>query len=337
MQRLAAILCGLARHLPERRVPNQELIDSLGVSGEWIVQRTGIRERYFAAPGEATSDLAVAAGAKVLAAADDGAGGGADAVILATTTPDQTCPATAPLIAERLGLSTPLAMDVSAACAGFLYGLGTAAGLISAGIAKRVLLIGAETYSTILAPGDRVNGAIFGDGAGAVLLRAGAPDEPGAIGPFDFGSDGSGHELIMVPAGGSRQRSRGVPPEPGEEYFTMNGQPVYRQAIQRMAESCQRVLDLAEIPVAKIDRLVPHQANLRILHAVAARLGIAEDRCVANIAQVGNTAAASIPIALADATSSGQMQPGQHVLLTAFGGGLAWGSCYLTWPDVHIA
>lgn len=177
VQRLAAVLCGLARHLPERRVPNQELVDSLGVSGEWIVQRTGIHERYFAAPGEATSDLAVTVGAKVLAAA----GGGADAVILATTTPDQPCPATAPLIAERLGLGTPLAMDVSAACAGFVYGLGTAAGLISAGIARRVLLIGAETYSTILAPGDRVNGAIFGDGAGAVLLRAGEPDEPGLL------------------------------------------------------------------------------------------------------------------------------------------------------------
>jgi dodecanoy-ACP synthase len=333
VQRLAAVLCGLARHLPERRVPNQELADSLGVSGEWIVQRTGIRERYFAAPGEATSDLAVAVGAKALAAAGDG---GADAVILATTTPDQSCPATAPLIAERLDLGTPLAMDVSAACAGFVYGLGTAAGLISAGIARRVLLIGAETYSTILAPGDRVNGAIFGDGAGAVLLRAGDPDEPGAVGPFDFGSDGAGHGLIMVPAGGSRQRSSGVAPEPGDEYFSMNGQPVYRQAIQRMTESCQRVLDLAGLPAAKIDRLVPHQANLRILHAVADRLGIPEERCVANIAQVGNTAAASIPIALADAASSGQMQPGQHVLLTAFGGGLAWGSCYLTWPDVHI-
>lgn len=331
-QRLAAVLCGLARHLPQRRVPNQELVDSLGVSGEWIVQRTGIRERYFAAPGEATSDLAVAAGEKVLAAA----GGGADAVILATTTPDEPCPATAPLIAERLGLGTPLAMDVSAACAGFVYGLGTAAGLISAGIARRVLLIGAETYSTILAPGDRVNGAIFGDGAGAVLLRAGDHDEPGAVGPFDFGSDGAGHDLIVVPAGGSRQRSRDVPPEPGDEYFAMNGQPVYRQAIARMTESCQHVLDLAGIPAAKIDRLVPHQANLRILHAVAGKLGIPEDRCVANIAQVGNTAAASIPIALADAASCGQLQPGQHVLLTAFGGGLAWGSAYLTWPDVNV-
>jgi 3-oxoacyl-[acyl-carrier-protein] synthase III len=336
MSARAAVLCAVARHVPRRRVPNHELAGMIGVDTQWIIQRTGIRQRYFAAEGEATSDLAVAAGAKALAAAGAGAGAdtAADAVILATTTPDHPCPATAPLIAERLGLRTPLAMDVSAACAGFVYGLGTAAGLIAAGIAQRVLLIGAETYSTILAPGDRVNGAIFGDGAGAVVLRAGDPAEPGAVGPFHFASDGSGHELITVRAGGSRGRSTGKPPEPGDEFFSMNGQAVYRTAIRRMTESCRHVLDQAGVPVGAVDWLVPHQANLRILRAVAANLGMPAERCVANIALVGNTAAASIPIALADASADGTLAPGQRVLLTAFGGGLAWGSCYLRWPHM---
>jgi 3-oxoacyl-[acyl-carrier-protein] synthase-3 len=321
----------MARYVPERLVLNKELADMIGVDTEWIIQRTGIRQRYFAGEGEATSDLAVAAGAKALAVADTSV----DAVILATTTPDHPCPATAPLIAERLGLQTPLAMDVSAACAGFVYGLGIAAGLIAAGIAQRVLLIGAETYSTLLAPGDRVNGAIFGDGAGAVVLRAGDPGEPGAVGPFHFASDGSGHELITVPAGGSRQRSTGKAAEPGDEYFTMNGQAVYREAIQRMTESCQYVLAQAGVPAQAVDWLLPHQANLRILRAVAAKLGIPAERCIANIALVGNTAAASIPIALADAASDGKLLPSQLLLLTAFGGGLTWGSCFLRWPDLR--
>ncbi|MFI6481024.1 beta-ketoacyl-ACP synthase III [Nonomuraea sp. NPDC050663] len=330
-----AVWCGLGRVVPERVVGNDELERRLATTAEWIERRTGIRRRHRVAPGQSTSDLAVAAGSLALRSAGIG-GGEAGAVVLATTTPDRLCPATAPEVAQRLGLGTVPAFDVSAACAGFVYGLATAAGLISAGIAERVLLVAAETYSAIVDPGDRTNAAIFGDGAGAVVLRAGDPDEPGAVGPFDLGSDGAGGDLIKVEAGGARQRSSGRPPRAGEEFFSMDGRSVYRQAVERMSASSREVLGRAGLSCAEVDRLVPHQANMRIIESVAGHLGIPADRCVSNIAEVGNTAAASIPIALADAAAAGQLEQGHRVLLTAFGGGLAWGSCLLTWPKLEV-
>ncbi|GAA4083520.1 ketoacyl-ACP synthase III [Nonomuraea soli] len=329
------MLCGLGRAVPERVVGNDELERRLETTAEWIERRTGIRRRHRVAAGQSTSDLAVAAATPALRSAGID-GGGADAVVLATTTPDRLCPATAPEVARRLGLGTVPAFDVSAACAGFVYGLATATGLIGAGIAERVLLVAAETYSAIVDPRDRTNAAIFGDGAGAVVLRAGEPGEPGAVGPFDLGSDGAGGDLIKVEAGGARQRSSGRPASPGEEFFTMDGRSVYRQAVERMSASSRGVLGRAGLSCAEVDRLVPHQANLRIIESVAGHLGIPADRCVSNIAEVGNTAAASIPIALADAAVAGQLEQGHRVLLTAFGGGLAWGSCLLTWPKLEV-
>ncbi|MEZ3181814.1 ketoacyl-ACP synthase III [Streptomyces pimonensis] len=325
----AAVLCGLAGWLPPRVVTNEELSQRLDTSDAWIRTRTGISGRHFAEPGQATSDLAVEAGRRALrsAGAED-----VDAVVVATTTPDRSCPATAPLVASRLGLTGVAAFDVSAVCTGFVYGLASAASLITAGVAERVLLIGADTYSTIVDPHDRANAIIFGDGAGAVVLRAGRSDEPGAVGHFDLGSDGTGEELIMVAAGGSRQRSASNPIDPQDRYFTMRGKEVYRHAVTRMTASAHATLTLADRKVDDIDRIVPHQANLRILRSVAEDLGLPPERLVTNVESVGNTGAASIPLALADAAAQHTIQAGERVLLTAFGGGLTWGSCLLTWP-----
>ena len=327
----AAVVAGLGSALPSRVVSNEELSRRLDTSDEWIRTRTGVEQRHIIDPGMATSDLAVVAGSRALKSADTTDVG---AVVLATTTPDRPCPATAPDVADRLGVSAVPAFDVSAVCSGFVYGLAVGAGMIATQVANSVLVIGADTYSTILNPEDRTTAAIFGDGAGAVVLRAGTPDEHGALGPFDLGSDGSLADLITIPAGGSRQRSSGEPVEPGDRYFQMQGRRVFRNAVFRMVNSARAVLDRAGWQVSDVHRLVAHQANSRILTAVAKELALPMDRVVSNIARVGNTSAASIPLALGDAVLEGVLRPGQRVLLTAFGGGLTWGSTVLTWPGV---
>lgn len=324
----SAVMCGIGSWLPPRTVDNAELAGRLDTSDEWIKSRTGIRRRHVVDGQLSTSDLAVEAGKRAIKSADVAHVG---AVVLATTTPDRPCPATAPDVAAQLGLGGVPAFDVNAVCTGFLYGLATGAGLIGAGIVSSALVIGADTFSTILNPTDRTTTAIFGDGAGAVVLRAGEPDEPGALGPFDLGSDGEGTELIMVPAGGSRLP---MSEQDDDRYFTMQGQTVFRNAVARMSESITTVLDTAGRTVADVDRFVCHQANQRILDAVAKRIGVPADRFVSNIASVGNTAAASVPLALADAVDGGELTAGHLVLLCAFGGGLTWGSTVLRWPQL---
>ncbi|MFD5512658.1 beta-ketoacyl-ACP synthase III [Streptomyces sp. NPDC127051] len=331
-----AVLTGLGTFVPPRVVTNEELSRTMDTSDEWIRTRTGITQRHWADPGTATGDLAVAAGERALKSAGSG---DVDLVVLATTTPDHPCPATAPEVASRLGLEGVPAYDVAAVCSGFVYGLASAAGAIAAGIAERVLVIGAETYSTILNPQDRTTSVIFGDGAGAVVLRAGDPTEPGALLGYDLGSDGSLKDLIIVPGGGSRQRSAaaaadGPEPDPADAYFTMQGKSVFRHAVTRMAASSQTMLDRAGWAGDSVDWFVGHQANVRILHAVADQLGMARERTVVNLDRVGNTSAASIPLALADAVAGGQVTPGDRVLMSAFGGGVTWGSTALVWPDI---
>jgi 3-oxoacyl-[acyl-carrier-protein] synthase-3 len=313
-------------------VTNDELPAELDTSDEWIRARTGIERRHVATLGMATSDLAFEAGARALKSSGEPL---VDAVLVATTTPDRPCPATAPAVASRLGLAGVAAFDVSAVCTGFIYALASAAGLIAAGVADRVLVIGADTFSSILDPFDRGTAMIFGDGAGAVVLRAGGPTEPGALGPFDLGSDGEGSDLIAVPAGGSRQRLSGSPPAERDRYFTMDGREVFRHAVLRMAGSSRAVLERAGWCVGDVDRLVSHQANLRIMNQLADQLRLDRERVVIDIDRVGNTAAASIPLALAHGVADGTVRPGHRVLLTAFGGGLTWGSTVLTWPDVR--
>jgi 3-oxoacyl-[acyl-carrier-protein] synthase III len=328
----SAVLCGLGTWLPSRVVTNADIAARLDTSDEWIRVRTGIHERRVVDPGVSTSDLAVEAGQRALKSANLDE---VDAVVLATTTPDRPCPATAPEVAYRIGCERAAAFDVNAVCTGFLYGLASGAGLIATGIAERVLVIGADTFSTIIDPESRTTAAIFGDGAGAVVLRAGAPHELGALGPFDLGSDGQDSNLIMVPSGGSRQRSTREPAAPGTEYFTMEGKAVFRKAIFQMSAAVQSVLQKAGLGLRDIDRFVIHQANVRIINGVADMLGQPGGKFVKNIDQVGNTAAASVPLAMASGCENGELRPGQRVLLGAFGGGLTWGATVLRWPDVE--
>ncbi|MCW2640391.1 MAG: 3-oxoacyl-(acyl carrier protein) synthase [Dactylosporangium sp.] len=329
----SAVVCGLGAYVPPRVVTNASLAEVLDTSDEWIRSRTGIRQRHVVDPGVATSDLAVDAGRRALASAGTDQ---VDLVVLATSTPDHPCPATAPEVADRLGLAGVAAFDVGAVCTGFVYALATAAGLIAIGVAERALVVGADAFSTILDPADRTTRAIFGDGAGAVVLRAGSADEPGALLGFDLGSDGQHADLITVPAGGSRQRSAGGSVDEWAQYFTMQGKAVFFNAVLRMSESTATVLrDVGWTP-DEVDWLVAHQANVRILHAVADQLGLDRGQVVLNLDRVGNTVAASIPLALHDAAAAGDLVPGQRIVLTGFGGGLTWGSAALRWPAVRL-
>lgn len=331
-----AVLAGLGGWLPPRVVDNHELAQRIDTSDEWIRNRTGIGARRVLEPGTATVDMAVAAGRRALRSASlDPADGGdtVDAVVLATATPDQQCPASAPQVASALGLGTAAAFDVNAVCTGFVYALATAAGLISGSVSQRVLVIGADAFTTLVGPTDRSTLPIFGDGAGAMVLRAGESGEQGALGPFDLHSDGEYADLLIVPAGGSKQR---VSENQSDYYLSMRGPAVFRQASARMSESARTVLDEAGWAVADVDRFVGHQANIRILNSVAKNLGMASDSLVVNIDKVGNTSAASIPLALVDACAEQSVISGDRVLLSAFGAGLSWGSTLLRWPEITV-
>ncbi len=320
-------ITGIGHALPDRVVTNDDLAATIDTSDEWIRTRSGIGTRHHVDAGTATSDLAVAAGDRALAGDRRGGGAGVDMVLVATTTPDRRCPATAPLVAARLGLGTIPAFDENAVCSGFLYGLATAAGMIRGGAAASVLLVAADTFSTIVDPTDRRTAFLFGDGAGAVVLRA---DRAAGtdLHHVALGSDGRQEELIIVPGGGSR--AAGSP----DRWFTMQGQAVYRHAVDRMVRSTVEVLDHVGWKVGEVDRFVGHQANRRILDAVARRLGLPPGTLVVNLDRVGNTAAASIPVALSDAHERDELRAGDRVVLAAFGGGSTWGAAALTWPSL---
>ncbi|MBX7549431.1 ketoacyl-ACP synthase III [Streptomyces sp. tea 10] len=328
----AAVVAGIGSYVPPNLVTNDDLTARLDTSDAWIRSRTGIAERYVVSPGTSTGDLAVEAGLRALKSAGDERVG---AVVLATTTPDQPCPGTAPQVAARLGLGQVPAFDVAAVCSGFLYGLASAAGLIAAGIADSVLLIAADAFTTIINPADRTTAVIFADGAGAVVLRAGSATERGAIGPLVLGSDGELSHLIAVPAGGSRQRSSDRPVAPEDHYFQMLGRDTYRHAVERMTAASAEAAERAGWCLDDVDRFAAHQANARILDAVSDRLGIPQERRLSNIARVGNTGAASLPLLLAEATADGTLRAGHRVLLTAFGGGLSWGAATVDWPELQ--
>ncbi|RPE39188.1 3-oxoacyl-[acyl-carrier-protein] synthase III [Streptomyces sp. Ag109_O5-1] len=327
-----AVLIGIGAYVPPTRISNADLIaGGLDTSDEWIRARTGIATRHIVQPGVATSDLAVEAAWRALESAGTGE---VDAVVLATTTPDRPCPATAPDVAARLGLHEVPAFDIAAVCSGFLYGLATAAGLIASHAADRVLLVTADAFSTLINPADRSTAVIFGDGAGAVVLRAGHVDEPGAIGPMVLHSDGAHSDLIEVPAGGARQRVSGTEPRAEDFFFRMQGRETYRHAVTRMTEASAQAARLAGWSMTDIDRFAVHQANARILNSLATRLEFPPDRCLSNIEHVGNTGAASLALLLAQSADSGLLTAGHKVLLTAFGGGLTWGATTLIWPDL---
>ncbi|EID54107.1 beta-ketoacyl-ACP synthase III [Saccharomonospora xinjiangensis] len=329
----AAVLAGLGGWLPPRVVDNDELSRRLDTSDSWIRTRTGIAARHVVTPGTSTVDMAVEAGRRALDSAGR-YGEEIDAVVLATSTPDHVCPASAPQVAARLGLSGAAAFDVNAVCSGFVYALATACGFIAGGMAKRILLVGADAFTTLLDPEDRTTVPIFGDGAGAVVLREGDRDELGAVGPFDLHSEGELADLLIVPAGGSRQKTSD---NPGDYFLKMQGPTVFRHATARMAASSEAVLQRAGWTTSDVDRFVGHQANIRILTATAKKLGLPADSLVVNIGHTGNTSAASIPLAMVDGAVDGTLRGGDRVLVTAFGAGLTWGSTVLRWPELECA
>jgi 3-oxoacyl-[acyl-carrier-protein] synthase-3 len=316
---------GCGAYLPERIVTNAELAARLDTSDEWIVQRTGIRQRHVAAEGEFTSDLALKAAERALVHAGVKASE-IDLIVLATATPDNTFPATAAKVQARLGATQGAAFDVHAVCTGFLYALATADNFIKAGQAKRALVIGAETFSRILDWEDRATCVLFGDGAGAVVLEAvastGDAKERGILSTH-LHTDGSNYQLLYVDGGPSTTGKAG--------FLRMEGKEIFRHALQRLAEVADEALKANHVTAAEIDWLVPHQANRRIIDGTGKKLGFAADKIVMTIDRHANTSAASVPLALAEAVGDGRIKPGQLVLLEAMGGGLTWGSALVRW------
>ena len=302
-------LTGWGKGLPERVVTNDELSRTLDTSDEWIAERTGIRERRV---GGSASTLGLAAARAALGVANVEPAG-IDAILLATTTPDRLIPATAPLIQEALGAQCP-AVDLNAACSGFMYGLWIARGLLATG-SKRILLIGAEHLSRWVDWDDRAMAVLFGDGAGAVVLES--TDDRGDLLGFDVGSDGSLMHLISCEHGGTIQ---------------MDGKETFRRAVRIMVDSAQRALKDASLSIEDVALVVPHQANQRIIQAACDRLGVDIDRAVSVIDRYGNTSSASIPLALVVALDEGRIKPGDVLLLTGFGAGMTWASAVLRWP-----
>ncbi|MBV8985162.1 MAG: ketoacyl-ACP synthase III [Acidimicrobiia bacterium] len=309
----AATITGLGTAIPDARLTNADLDARLDTSDEWIMARTGIRERRVAAPAETSSSLAVEASAAAIKDAglvpDD-----VDLLIVATTTPDQALPQTSALVHDGLGLRCG-AFDVGAACAGFVHALVVGATLLDAGNLGAVVIVGSETLTRIVDPDDRGTVPLFGDGAAAVVLR---PCEPGyGLQSWDLGCDGSASHILAVP--------------PGEQYIQMEGQEVFRRAVRAVIASAGNVLRAAGRDADDVDLFVPHQANARIISMAAAQLGIPAAKTMVNLERYGNTSAASVPIALAEAAEGGRLVDGDVVLLSGFGAGMAWASAVLRW------
>lgn len=315
-----AVVRGLGGALPRRVITNEDLSVTLDTSDEWIRRRTGIVERRHADESESTSALATTAARRAL----DSAGvDSADLLILATSTPDQICPATAPKVAANLGLDGIAAYDISAVCSGYIYALATASWAIGSGAVGSALVVGADTFTRLLDPADRTTSVIFGDGAGAAFLSAGSADEPGAILASTLHADGTGETLIQVPRGAG-------------SFFEMQGKEVFERAVSAMSDSVNTVLARVGWTTADVDSLVAHQANRRILDTVASVTGIPDSKAEVHLDRVGNTSAASIPLAMTDAAVKGHRTPGDKAVLTAFGGGTTWGAAAMTWPSISV-
>jgi len=322
-----ATITGVGSSLPPRLVPNTWFEAQVDTTDEWIRSRTGIEARHFADDGVVTSDLAVEAARIALRAAGIPTEQ-LDMIVCASVTGDTPFPATAVWVQEKLGLSCP-AFDVNAACAGFSYGLATATAFVESGMADTVLLIGAEVYSRILDFTDRQTCVLFGDGAGATVIQA--SDRPGIEGTV-LGADGTAAEILLLPAGGSREPASAETVAASRHRIQMpNGREVFKRAVTEMAASCREVLEKNGHSPDDVDLLIPHQANARIMVAVAERLGIPLERAVVDVAEVGNTSAASIPIALDRAYRAGRIHEGDLVLFTSFGAGLTWGATAIRW------
>jgi 3-oxoacyl-[acyl-carrier-protein] synthase-3 len=320
-------ITGLGCHVPEQVLTNDDLGRFVDTSDEWIIERTGIRERRIATEDEALSDVALPAARAALA--DAGVtGADVDLLIVATVTPDMIFPATATLLADELGADAAAAYDLSAGCSGFMYALAQGAGMVASGLSKRALVVGGDVLSKILDWSDRSTLVLFGDGAGAVVLE---PVETGGFLGFELGADGAGGQHLWLPGSGSRRFD-------GEESFVkMNGREVFKFATRVLVESAEKVLACCGRTVADVDVYVPHQANVRIIDHATKKLGIPSDRVVINVDRYGNTSSGSIPLALADAVADGRLREGALVLMTGMGAGLTWGSALLEWTAKESA
>ncbi|MCB1311788.1 MAG: ketoacyl-ACP synthase III [Sedimentitalea sp.] len=319
-----AVVTGVGHYLPERVVPNAEFETMLDTTDEWIRARSGIERRHFAAEGETTSDLATRAALAALADARLTAQD-VDAIILATSTADLTFPSAATMVQAELGMTGGFAFDLQAVCAGFVYALGTANALIVSGQAHRVLVIGAETFSRIMDWTDRSTCVLFGDGAGALVLEAnegGGTSADRGILATDLHSDGRYRDLLYVDGGVSTQTTG---------HLRMQGNQVFRHAVEKLAATAETALDKAGLGCADVDWIVPHQANIRIIQGTARKMGMEMDRVVVTVQDHGNTSAASIPLALSVGKVRGQIKPGDLLVTEAIGGGLAWGAVVLRW------
>ncbi|HTO24733.1 MAG TPA: beta-ketoacyl-ACP synthase III [Gaiellaceae bacterium] len=318
---LAVSITGLGVCVPDRVVTNDELAQHVDTSDEWIMERTGIRERRMVTREQALSDLALPAARDALA--DAGVEGkDIDLLIVATVTPDMAFPSTGALLGAALGAVDAAAYDLSAGCTGFMYGIAQAYGMVAAGLSKRALVVGGDVLSKILDWSDRSTLVLFGDGAGAVVIEP-VPQE-GFLG-FELGADGAGGANLWLPGSGSR-----VFDDP-DKYVKMNGREVFRFATRVLVQSAEALLEQCGVSIDDVDVYVPHQANVRIIDHATKKLGVPSERVVVNVDRYGNTSSGSIPLALADARADGRLRPGSLVLMTGMGAGLTWGSALMRW------
>ncbi len=320
-------ITGLGVNVPDRVFTNKDLEQYVDTTDEWIVERTGIHERRFAAKEEALTDIA--APAVVAALSDAGVDAASiDLIVVATVTPDMMFPTSSALLADSLGMPDAAAYDLLAGCTGFMYAVAQAYAMVSAGLSKRALVVGGDVLSKILDWEDRSTLVLFGDGAGAVVVEH--VDEGGFLG-FELGADGGGGENLWLPGSGSRYF------EDGDKLVKMNGREVFKFATRVLVSSAQNVLDECGLTVDDVDVYVPHQANKRIIDHAAGKLGIPEEKVVVNVDRYGNTSSGSIPLALADAAADGRLREGELVLMTGMGAGLTWGSALIEWNQGGVA
>jgi 3-oxoacyl-[acyl-carrier-protein] synthase III len=320
-QDIHVTITGLGAYAPERVLANAELEQLVDTSDEWILERTGIRERRIAAESQALSDLAMPACETALAQAGL-SGKDIDLLIVATVTPDMSFPSTSAILADKLGAADAAAYDLSAGCTGFMYAVAQAYGMLAGGLAHKALVVGGDVLSRILDWTDRSTLVLFGDGAGAVVLEH--SDEAGFL-AFELGADGSGGEHLWLPGSGSRLFT-----DP-DKHVKMNGREVFKFATRVLVQSAEDVLAQVGSTIDDVDVYVPHQANVRIIDHATKKLGIPSDRVVINVDRYGNTSSGSIPLALADAQAEGRLQAGKLVLMTGMGAGLTWGSALMRW------
>jgi 3-oxoacyl-[acyl-carrier-protein] synthase-3 len=320
-------ITGIGANAPERVMKNDELAQIVDTSDEWIVERTGIRERRVAAPEQALSDLARPAAEAALEQAGLQASA-VDLIVVATVTPDMFFPSTGAILADQLGAKDAAAYDLSAGCTGFVYAIAQAHGMVASGLVDHALVVGGDVLSKIVDWQDRSTCVLFGDGAGAVVLER--VREGGFLG-FELGADGSGGPQLYMPAGGSRAPATAETVAERQHFAKMNGREVFKFATRVLVDSAEKVLEECGVPVEEVDVYVPHQANVRIIDHARKKLGIPEERTVVNVDRFGNTSSGSIPLALGDAEDDGRLKEGEMVLMTGMGAGLTWGSALIEW------